>query len=465
MEQPAASSFLWTCPSCGRGVPRRVDECRCGFKQSDVPAETAPAATNETTTASSNRRLFVLLAAPVVVAFVIGGGAVYLFGASDHSETTKPANQTATSLTAPAPAPAVASESQPTDLTPAVVVLSPTTIAPPVNTTAPSTTASSLEDVVSRVLPAVASISAGQSRGTGFFVRADQVLTNAHVIQGQSSVSLQVGNSTYSARVERVSQSSDLALLQVNGANPAQPTLRLGSVSGARVGQEVIAVGSALGVLSNTVTRGIVSAVRQVGPVTPIQTDAAINPGNSGGPLVDRSGMVIGVNSMGIAAQAGQGLAFAVAIDHATNLLNGGAINASSQTPLSALTKAMGGPSESDQIRARGEQAYAQVLEWAARNGQQLDSYWDKYASSCVASASRSGDRPWFAAFEPNSIRLTASSAYNCQSWLDTVQSNAAAIKAEVDKAGESARQNGVYPGVLRDVRRRYRMNWSGWDQ
>jgi len=105
------------------------------------------------------------------------------------------------------------------------------------------------------------------------------------------------------------------------------------------------------------------------------------------------------------------------------------------------------------------------VLEWAARNGQQIDAYWDKYAASCVAASSRSGDRPWFAAFEPNGIRLSPTSAYNCQSWLDTLQSNAGAIKAEVDKAGESARQTGVYPGVLRDLRRRYRMAWSGWDQ
>jgi hypothetical protein len=350
------------------------------------------------------------------------------------------------------------------DVTPAVVVLSPTTVAAlPSDTAAPVT--ASLEDIVSRVLPAVASISAGQSRGTGFFVRSDRVLTNAHVVEGQSVVTLSVGNATYTARVERVSQGNDLALLQVNGANPSQPTLRLGSAAGARVGQEVIAVGSALGVLSNTVTRGIVSAIRQVGSVTLLQTDAAINPGNSGGPLVDRSGMVIGVNSMGISAQAGQGLAFAVAIDHATSLLNGGAINTSSQTPLTALTKAMGGPSDSDQLRARGEQAYGQVLDWAARNGQQLDSYWEKYATACVASSARSGDRPWFAALEPNGVRLSPTSAYDCQSWLSTLQNNATAIKAELDRAGESARHNGVYPGVLRDLRRRYRMNWSGWDQ
>ena len=417
----------------------------------------------ETRTSGGSSRWSLLVVGVVVIA---GGG---LFVVQSQTKPEASAGQPPRLATTPPPASA-ASNAAPNDatakddLTPAVVVLSPTTIATPPTTETAAAPSGSLEDVVSRVLPAVASISAGQSRGTGFFVRADQVLTNAHVVQGQSSVSLQVGTATYTARVERVSQSTDLALLQVTGANPAQATLRLGSVSSARVGEEVIAVGSALGVLSNTVTRGIVSALRQVGPVTLIQTDAAINPGNSGGPLVDRSGMVIGINSMGIQAQAGQGLAFAVAIDHASNLLNGGAMSASSQTPLSALTRAMGGPSDTDQQRARGEQAYAQVLEWAARNGQQLDAYWDKYASSCVASAARSGDRAWFAAFEPNGIRLAPTSAYNCHSWLDTIQNNAAAIKAEVDRAGEAARKSGVYPGVLRDVRRKYHMDWSGWD-
>jgi hypothetical protein len=238
----------------------------------------------------------------------------------------------------------------------------------------------------------------------------------------------------------------------------------MGSVSNARVGQEVIAVGSALGVLSNTVTRGIVSAVRQVGNITLIQTDAAINPGNSGGPLVDRSGLVIGINSLAVAAQAGQGLAFAVAIDHATDLLNG-QVNNAAQTPLSALSKAMGGSSEGDQARAKGEYGYAQVMEWAARNSVQLDAFWDKYAGSCVTSSTRNGDRPWFAVFETNGVRINGLSTLNCQGWLDTLQSNAEPIRAAVETAGEAARQSGVYPGVLRDLRRRHRMSWSGWDR
>jgi hypothetical protein len=59
--------------------------------------------------------------------------------------------------------------------------------------------------------------------------------------------------------------------------------------------------------------------------------------------------------------------------------------------------------------------SYAQVLEWADRNSAQLDAYWDKYAGSCVSSSSRSGDRPWFAVFETNGVRLNPMATLNCQ--------------------------------------------------
>jgi serine protease Do len=155
----------------------------------------------------------------------------------------------------------------------------------------------SLEDVVSRAVPGVVSIRAGRARGSGFFVRPATIVTNAHVVEGQTVVQVQVNGIEYSGAVTMVSPGTDLAVVEVSNPDPRQTALRLGTVRDIRVGQEVVAIGSALGVLSNTVTRGIVSAIRRAGPVTLIQTDAAINPGNSGGPLVDLSGRVIGINS------------------------------------------------------------------------------------------------------------------------------------------------------------------------
>jgi len=416
------------------------------------------------TSSSSKSSAILLLAGGLVV----GGGLVLMLTRPAHTEVESPATAVSEPSTGATQSEVTSdpADASPTPTTTAGVSL--LTTPPPTEaaaTTAAAAAPASFEEIVGRVLPAVASITAGQSRGTGFFVRYDQVLTNAHVIDGQTSVSLQVGETLYTARVVTVAQGSDLAILQVYNPDPKQPILRLGSASTARVGQEVIAVGSALGVLSNTVTRGIVSALRDVGTVRLIQTDAAINPGNSGGPLVDRNGVVIGVNSLAVAAREGQGIGFAVAIDHATPLLSGQGASAAGQTPLSALNKAMGGPAEGDALRSRGEQAYTQALDRAAQNSQQLDDYWSKYAPNCVRSSVQSGDRQWFAVFEPNGVNLNLTSNLDCQSWLDNLRSNAAPIRNTIDQASEVARRSGVYPGVMRDLRRRHRLDWAGWDR
>jgi hypothetical protein len=258
-----------------------------------------------------------------------------------------------------------------------------------------------------------------------------------------------------------VSPGSDLAVLQVERPNPSQVTLSLGATSRARVGQEVIAIGSALGVLSNTVTRGIVSAVRQVGPVTLVQTDAAINPGNSGGPLLDRNGNVIGVNSMAIGRQAGEGLAFAVAIDHVTQLLDSGRALPSAQTPLRGLEQMFGKPSDTEEARTRGERQFTQALELAARNAEQIDDYWRRYAPLCVTQASTNGDRPWFGVFARDGIAINPLSAYDCPTFLKTLSGHASPLRQQVDDAIEQARRSGVFPGTVRGLRRRYRLTWD----
>jgi S1-C subfamily serine protease len=318
-----------------------------------------------------------------------------------------------------------------------------------------------LEDIVARVVPAVASIQAGPSRGTGFFVTPDTIITNAHVVGTHRVVRLQVGSATFVARVTSLSPGSDLAVLQVERPDPAQATLQLGSMKGARVGQDVIAVGSALGVLSNTVTRGIVSAIRQVGAVTLVQTDAAINPGNSGGPLVDRHGFVIGVNSMTLARQSGEGVAFAVAIDHATQLLESRQGLASSRTPLGGLQDMFGERAEPADPRARGTREYRAALESAARSADQVDEFWNRYASSCVTALRVAGDRPWFAVYLSDGITISQTSAWNCASWLQTLADHAAPVRARVEEATETARRAAVLPGTVRDLRRRLRLTWD----
>jgi len=343
-----------------------------------------------------------------------------------------------------------------------IVVSGPAPAASNTVATAPTV---SIENVVSASLPAVASIDTGSGRGSGFFIRPDLVVTNNHVVEGQNSVTLRVGGAQYTARVMTTSPAVDLALLQVYNANPQQATLRLGTAATARPGEEVIAIGYALGALSNTVTRGIVSALRKAGSVTLIQTDAAINPGNSGGPLLDRDGTVIGINSMGISKQVGEGVAFAIAIDHAIALVDGRPVVAA-QTPMAALNQTLGGPSESEAARARGQAQYTQAVEWAARISDQIDTNWQRNSKLCVAgSTSTGGDRPWFAIYVPDGIKVARSNAYDCFAWMDDLKSAANQIKTTLDTAAESARRDGVYPGTIRQIRQKYRMDWSGWDR
>ena len=212
--------------------------------------------------------------------------------------------------------------------------------------------------------------------------------------------------------------------------------------------------------------------MRTAGQVRLVQTDAALNPGNSGGPLIDRNGLVIGINSMTVTRQAGAGVAFAVASDHAAELLaNGRAFDpaqrrpmSEAQTPLGSLERMFGTPAESDDRRARGEQAYVQVLEWAARNAEQIDTYWDRYATACVATARRSGDRAWFGVLEPGGVTIDPRSGYDCTGWLESLRAYAAPIRDRVIQANEAARRDGVFPGVLREARRKHRLNWRGWD-
>jgi putative serine protease PepD len=204
----------------------------------------------------------------------------------------------------------------------------------------------SVEQVAQKVTPSVVQLRIRGPRvdgdGSGIVLSTDGlILTNNHVVApavagGELVAVLQDGRS---APVEIVGRapSFDVAVVRaqdLDGLVPAQ----LGSSRDVRVGQEVVAIGSPLG-LSGTVTSGIVSAldrpVRAGGAgsgqdtvLDALQTDAAINPGNSGGPLTDMQGRVIGINtaiaSLGVGnGQAGSiGLGFAIPIDQARRIAN-----------------------------------------------------------------------------------------------------------------------------------------------
>jgi S1-C subfamily serine protease len=166
--------------------------------------------------------------------------------------------------------------------------------------------------------------------GSGFLIDDEgHIITNAHVVDGAKSVTVQLGDGDpQDAEIVGADPSTDIAVLKVDDTQGVNP-LPLGDSSNVQVGDPVVAIGNPFG-LDRTVTTGIVSALqRQIQAPNGfsisdvIQTDAAINPGNSGGPLIDAAGQVIGINSQ-IESQSGGnvGIGFAVPIKTAADVVS-----------------------------------------------------------------------------------------------------------------------------------------------
>jgi S1-C subfamily serine protease len=182
----------------------------------------------------------------------------------------------------------------------------------------------SVQQIVRDASPSVVLVQHSGGLGSGFLIDAKgRILTNAHVVEGASDVTVTYADgTTQSANVLASDPAIDLAVLDVSTPPPSAKPLPFGESRRLVVGDPVVAIGNPLG-LERTATTGIVSALkRQIcspddSPIpNAIQTDAAINQGNSGGPLLDSRGRVIGINSQ-IASQGGgfEGIGFAVPID------------------------------------------------------------------------------------------------------------------------------------------------------
>ena len=335
----------------------------------------------------------------------------------------------------------------------------------PAEPTTPPPSPSTLEDLVSRVSPAVVSIQAANGRGSGFFVAPDTILTNVHVVASNVSVVIRrPDGSTTTARVETQSAPYDIAVLKISNPLRDQPTIAMGTAASTRVGQDVIAIGTPLGFLQNTVSRGIVSALRSVDGATMIQTDAAINPGNSGGPLLDRTGMAIGVIKSGYSGR--DGLSFAVAIDHARSVLDGKTAMAPTVTATpsqyQAISPAVASPS--DQRRNDAAKAFEQAIGQIARRADVLDTRWRNFRNACYEGhIAGSFDREWYALWDQRAMQGAV--APGCGGFFGEIRQMANAIRDAVIATDEAARQADIYPGTRRDVLRHWRLDYSGWSK
>lgn len=192
-----------------------------------------------------------------------------------------------------------------------------------------------VQSVLSRVQPSVVTIETGRESvnavfsgtGTGVVISEDGlILTNAHVINGADNIIIRFFDGTEAeATLLGSFPDDDIALVQARRVTGTTSAL-LGSSESVRVGDQVVAIGNALGLGGTpSVTLGIISAKGRsidagiVNLIDLLQTDAAINPGNSGGPLVNGAGEVIGINTAII--ENAQSIGFAISIDSVKPLI------------------------------------------------------------------------------------------------------------------------------------------------
>lgn len=184
-----------------------------------------------------------------------------------------------------------------------------------------------------------------ESCGSGIIIGKNDtellIVTNNHVVEGADMLSVSfIDNQVYEANIKGTDAANDLAVIAVPLSNISEDTMTkisvaaVGSSQDLKVGEQVVAIGNALG-YGQSVTTGIVSATDRVIRTTAqggdtdtdsntyIQTDAAINPGNSGGALLNMNGELIGINSAKLASTEVEGMGYAIPISRVSDIIEG----------------------------------------------------------------------------------------------------------------------------------------------
>ena len=176
-------------------------------------------------------------------------------------------------------------------------------------------------DITAHAMPAIVSVRAGESLGTGFVVRSDGwVATNFHVVRGATEVTVVFSDHKEFPVVEimNANRLHDLVILRIDARG--LPVLPVGNSDAVRPGDSVLAIGHPLG-LEDTVSNGLISAVRHVHEgLDVLQVSAPIAPGSSGGPLFNDRGEVIGVATAFM--KSGQNLNFGLPSKYVKELVD-----------------------------------------------------------------------------------------------------------------------------------------------
>ena len=459
---PDATGRFWLCPQCRKHVPTRSNTCHCGFERTTDPVRmrevsSQPAATEQEPSNS--------LAKAVSLLAVTGCLALLYFSVVNWRQATQGGKRLFSAFRRQPP-------EQPVPTPPLATV-----------EVRASREGAGVEpkatEVFERASPAVVVVQAihsgGRSQGSGILVGTSRVVTSLHVVDGAREISVVKGGHTLPASVAVSDRDHDLALLDVPGIRGSPGAYR--KSGDLRVGETVYAIGAPRG-LDLTLSEGLISGLRPYKGGVAIHTTAALSPGSSGGGLYDADGALIGVTTF--EADRGENIDFVVPIDWVVALREepdtapASVIPAATSLPraeaqlLPPTPDPAGAESGVDRARGLGNVEFEREMKILEAKADQADIAWGRYVEGChldvtTASAGAAvGGRGWFAVAYASTTTTRLSDA--CAE-AGTFYSLIAQVKAGMCVAEDRARMSWVYPGTRRDIRRKYRLDWDGWDR
>lgn len=445
---PMPQATSWTCPSCGRHVPRKVAKCRCGMTMPDDPFtnEDGPGA-NKTAT---------MVGGAVLILALLGTGYWTIFRTETRTLQIRPApGSQDPGLDIPAPAAGTPEASTTADPAPAPRPSArggPSAEALAWNSVAgTSPTPGASDDATSRATAATVMVEAGTRRGSGFFVAADTVLTNAHVVGDMTTVNVRLPEGLLAeATVYARAATYDIAALKLVAPSASQAVLRLGTSAAVRPGQEVIVIGASPGSVPHTVSRGVITEIRQRDGVRVVQTDAAAEAGNSGGPMLNELGEVIAILTGGFEDRARAG--FGVSVDYARELLGG-----------RLKDPGTGGMTDLKAAATPPDRQLMQSIASAAEGANNLDGVWQRFRATCYKGRIDGAfDREWFAAMTPGAIPADAAAA--CRNDFAAMTQEMNRIRDYLRTALQEARRANVADSIIRNELRARQLTFD-WER
>jgi len=466
---PSGTSQFWSCPQCRRHVPARLTKCRCGFSREGLHGVQLHAPGHKPTPSARRRTPHwgLLVAIPLAIALIYvvfqtrsGGGASDVPPPGTSASDAEHAESTATD-----PPPDVSSAHPP------MAEAQPASAVPD----APDTPEDGLtpETLFDKVAGSVVAVQAnrpdGVAQGSGVVVAAHTVVTNRHVVEGARQVRLLQGERTWAVTSVVLDATHDLARLDAPDLDLL--AISVTSARALRIGERAYTIGAPQG-LELTLSEGLVSGLRRFEWGEAIQTTAAISRGSSGGGLFDSQGQLIGITTF--LFREGQNLNFALPAEWAAQIKGETLTVRSGWNPLPAVAVAdqqsgqesQPDDSDLDQVREEGAQLFEERVRALAKKADELDTAWRRYRDACLSSytASYAYGRDWFGVWD--GVVVTPNEDLpSCRSLLSDILSLGTQISEGMTAADREARSNWVYPGVRREIRRRYYMDWRGWDR